>query len=219
MEELFLLSYLLVISISFFCGATTAKSKRGRYLDKPIYDFVPSVIVKLFISIMGIISYFYLTYLNWKSVNMLLLGILLMFLIIISIVVILFAFADKIYKKFKKDDQEDNQDNKFYNDNTKEIVSIMDTAISNGSCIALIIFTIIIMILQICRIYFKCEEINLLFKEFSVGNLYILMLFNSFILFIFSVSKYCRYIFDNIKEKSSDDINNILKFIKDEVDN
>jgi len=219
MSDIVLLASLLIFSFSFFCGALSAKNKRGRYLDKPIYDFVPTTIVKIIIAIIGIIFYLYLIYINWINVDKILFIILLMSLIIITIGFLIIVFSNKIYKLLKKKDENNdkNNNNIFLNENIKEIFSIMDTAMNNGCIVVLIIFTITIIILHVINIYvFNIEG---WFETFSFGNVYCLMLFDSILLLIFSLSRYCRYIASNIKFQDENNTNYIEANLNDEVNN
>lgn len=221
MTDEFILVYLLLFSISFYSGAWTARKNRGRYLDKPIYDFVSTSIVKIIIAITGVSSYLFLLYTSYQEINNSLLAVSFISLIPIIMYCIALLIQMQIDKKDKKNNKEKSDDDKNnkVDDSVNEIVSIMATAISNGYLVVLIFFTVIIVCIKSFIIF--GYEIDTYIKTTTFANVYILMFFNSILLLFFSLVQFYRYYYDNKKSvsKKGKDFGSIENYLKQHVDN
>lgn len=239
MNDELVLGYLFLFSISFGIGALTAKNKRGRHLDKPIYDFVPTAITKIVVSIMGVIVYLYLVSLKYNDLDKKLLWILIITIILVIIYATVLALKIR-YKSKKKTTDEPSNDNisdkvmkndeniiqnnskidSSLNDNINEIISILATAISNGYFGVDILFTIIIIIVKCVMLLEKSLESY--FNMATFADVYILMLFNNVFFLVFSVLKFYRYYQKNQKSQKNDekdDYYSIEAYLKNDVDN
>lgn len=239
MKEVALLFFLLVNSFVFFLGANTAKNKRGRYLDKPIYEFVPDIIIKIAISMMGIIIYSYLVWKNRDSLSKLFIIIFALFYIAI-IIASFFKQIKKYTNIFRNNHSEKGKNeettekiepadttettkitsNAMKENTDKEIIAISDTALCNGSLATLIIMSFLILFIFLNKETIGVDSLLLLdyLNALGIGNVFFMLLFNSLILQTFSILKFIRFVETSTASKDSNDIGKIIRFLKDDVE-
>lgn len=219
MADEFILVYLLLFSLSFYSGAWTARRNRGRYLDKPIYDFVSSSIVKIIIAITGTSIYLFLLCSSYRNIDSSLLAVSFISLVpIIMYCMVLYIQMQK-NKKDNTDEQNDGKPSNKVKDSINEIISIMATAISNGYLVVLILFTVVTVCIKSVIIF--GYKIDSYFNDITFANIYIIMFFNSVLLVFFSSVQFYKYYCNNkeIDGKEGDDFDSIENYLKEHVDN
>lgn len=227
-KEGFILAYLMIFILCFYIGNLTSARKRGRYLEQSIADIIPYLTFKIGFAIVTVSLFLYLCFLEKKEISTELFYIL--FFAFISLIIVellllkknkklLFSFFRKEENTSPKKSSNKNDKNKTFDSNEKkDMLAIMEVAICNG----LLFMQILIIVSSLISLTFsrRLEVVINMVKSFGLGNCYLLMLFNSFLLLIFSCINF-KYFFtrDNKSLNSPDDSTNIIKFIKSDVDN
>lgn len=231
MIELILMIYFLIFVICFYIGANLAKKNRGRYVDKPNFEFAPDITFKLAIGCLGSLLYLYIAVINKESIDIKLLVITCIFSFIIITYQVLVQFLNKLYiKKLEKskeseenDDESptDNNETVFVNDIRKEIFAFMDTAVCNGSELVLLVFSIVLLIMKALSNFGNntTDIFNDIINHVGMGNLAILVLSDGIILIVFAFVRFWQFVLANEKGKKKDEYSEIVRFINDDVDN
>lgn len=239
-KEGFILTYLVVFILCFYIGNLTSARKRGRYLEQSISDIMPYLTFKIGFAIVTVILFLYLCFLEKKEISIELFNILSFALILLIVAVLLlvkkiknpihyfFNKEKEIDKKsyFKDTDEntddegteDEDTDNDLDSNEKKDMIAIMEVAVCNG---LLFIEILIIVASIICLSYsVNFKSIINMVKSFGIGNCYLLMLFNSILLLIFSCANF-KYFFTRDKRTKDlpEDPMNIINFIKSDVDN
>lgn len=209
--------YLFIFMIFFFIGACTAFSKRGRYLDKSVAEIssittfkIGFAIVVSAVSLYGIISD--IDNIDW------ILMIVLSFILIILLLIEGFIYF-KVYKGINKDTDEHSEEKESIFDTIdterKDMLAIAETTICNGM-LSLLIF----IILSLGVIYFtEIEDLKSIILSFHMCNVFLLILFNSLILLIFSIIRFIQYMNRQSKEIRNNTAEGIIKFLDKDVKN
>lgn len=227
----FLIIYLFIFMIFFFIGACTAFSKRGRYLDKSVAEIssittfkIGFSIVVSAISLYGIISDIY--NIDW----------ILMTVLSFILIIVLFTEGFIYFKIYKISDENANENSKNANENSenanenseqkksiftsissegKDMLAIAETTVCNGM-LSLLIFIII----SLSMIYFmKIEDLESILLSFHMCNIFLLVLFNSLMLLIFSIIRFIQYMNRQSKKIRNNTAEGIIKFLDKDVKN
>lgn len=234
-KEGFILTYLMIFILCFYIGSLTSARKRGRYLEQSISDIMPYLTFKIGFSIITVSLFLYLCFLEKKEISIELFNILSFALILLIVVMLLLVkkFKNPIHyffnkekeinkKSYFKDTDENTEDKDKGNDldsnEKKDMIAIMEVAVCNG---LLFIEILIIVASLICLSYsVNFKSIINMVKIFGIGNCYLLMLFNSILLLIFSCANFKYFFTRNKRMKDlSEEPMNIINFIKSDVDN
>ena len=222
MKEAFILGYVLLFSLCFFVGTEKAKDKRGMYLNRPASSSIPVFVWNLGVSIVGIILFSYLIYLYKNTMDIFLIKLLFSFLIFLVFVEIYLSTNKKLKKfikilKIKKyqNNDSDSSDDTDYNDS----IGIMDTAVCKGMKPLLFISSIIFLVFYGLD-YFDVTDVfyNLLI-DFGLANYFALMLFNSIILFIFTLFQFNRFLSNNTSSNNLNTYDSVADILNGEVKN
>ncbi|GFI41275.1 hypothetical protein IMSAGC017_01318 [Thomasclavelia cocleata] len=222
MKEAFILGYVLLFSLCFFVGTEKAKDKRGMYLNRPASSSIPVFVWNLGVSIVGIILFSYLIYLYKNTMDIFLIKLLFSFLIFLVFVEIYLSTNKKLKKfikilKIKKyqNNDSDSSDDTDYNDS----IGIMDTAVCKGMKPLLFISSIIFLVFYGLD-YFDVTDVfyNLLI-DFGLANCFALMLFNSIILFIFTLFQFNRFLSNNTSNNNLNTYDSVADILNGEVKN
>ncbi|WP_285814731.1 hypothetical protein [Thomasclavelia cocleata] len=222
MKEAFILGYVLLFSLCFFVGTEKAKDKRGMYLNRPASSSIPVFVWNLGVSIVGIILFSYLIYLYKNTMDIFLIKLLFSFLIFLVFVEIYLSTNKKLKKfikilKIKKyqNNDSDSSDDTDYNDS----IGIMDTAVCKGMKPLLFISSIIFLVFYGLD-YFDVTDVfyNLLI-DFGLANCFALMLFNSIILFIFTLFQFNRFLSNNTSSNNLNTYDSVADILNGEVKN
>lgn len=234
-KEGFILTYLVIFILCFYIGNLTSARKRGRYLEQSISDIMPYLTFKIGFAIVTVSLFSYLCFLEKKEISIALFYILSFTLILLIAVelVLVKKIKNPIHYFFKKekeidkksyveatDENTEDEDtvNELDSNEKKDMLAIMEVAVCNG---LLFIEILIIVASLICLSYsVNFKSIINMVKSFGIGNCYLLMLFNSILLLIFSCVNF-KYFFTRDKRLRDlpDDPMNIINFIKSDVDN
>lgn len=178
--------------------------------------------MNLGVSIVGIILFSYLIYLYKNTMDIFLIKLLFSFLIFLVFVEIYLSTNKKLKKfikilKIKKyqNNDSDSSDDTDYNDS----IGIMDTAVCKGMKPLLFISSIIFLVFYGLD-YFDVTDVfyNLLI-DFGLANCFALMLFNSIILFIFTLFQFNRFLSNNTSSNNLNTYDSVADILNGEVKN
>ncbi len=223
MKEVFILGYVLLFSFCFFVGTEKAKDKRGMYLNRPASSSIPVFVWNLGVSIVGIILFSYLIYLYKNTMDIFLMELLFIFFIFLVFVEI-YLSTNKKLKKFIKIlknkisqnyEELESNDDPDYNDS----IGIMDTAVCKGMKPLLFISSIIFLIFYGLDYFDVTDVFYYMLIDFGLANCFALMLFNSIILFTFTIFQFNRFLSNNTSKNNSDSYDSVIDILNGEVKN
>lgn len=225
-RSLFIVLYVLIFAICFFIGALTANSKRGRYLDKNISEVAVFSTLKVGFAFMSSILSLYVVITNKNNIdNSLLLILGVSFIIIIFVEGLLYNKIRKSKTNESSDNQKlvNNEEKNVRNDkenessSNNEMLAISETAICNG-ILVMQIFSFLVIIFVYAN---SLENFINIITNFKFGNVFLLLLFNSLVLLIFSSIRFMQFLKRNNenKEVKSNSYDGIVDFLNEHVDN